>query len=199
MILLVDMAWKKDSLSQYEFVCPIADTFKRLGRSTEVIHFPDLRKIPGDCEGIVLCGTALKDNEYASRPERFFWIRDYDRPVLGICAGMQIISAVFGGEIVAQPAIGLEPIQISCSSELLGEPREIEGYHLHGFGATLPEGFILLAGGLGSVEAFRHKERPIFGIIFHPEVRNRWILERFARLLPGARHKYQRRQDETGI
>jgi GMP synthase (glutamine-hydrolysing) len=47
---------------------------------------------------------------------------------------------------------------------------------------TLPEDFRLLAGGKESVEGFGHRVRPIFGIIFHPEVRNRWILERFANL-----------------
>jgi GMP synthase (glutamine-hydrolysing) len=39
-----------------------------------------------------------------------------------------------------------------------------------------------VAGTTEVVEAFKHRERSIYGIIFHPEVRNRWILERFAGL-----------------
>jgi GMP synthase (glutamine-hydrolysing) len=112
----------------------------------------------------------------------FSWLTQYDGPVLGICAGMQVISAVFGGSIVPKPAIGLERIEIITDTPLLGEPRQIEGYHLHNYGVTLPEEFLLVAGTTEVVEAFKHRERSIYGIIFHPEVRNRWILERFAGL-----------------
>ncbi len=92
-----------------------------------------------------------------------------------------MIAAVFGGRIIPQPAIGLERIEIIGDSPLLGERREIEGYHLHNFGVTLPADFRLLAGERSRVEAFCHCRRPVYGIIFHPEVRNRWILERFSR------------------
>jgi GMP synthase (glutamine-hydrolysing) len=107
-----------------------------------------------------------------------------NKPLLGICAGMQVVAAVFGGGIVPQPKIGLEKIDITRETDLLGPPREIEGYHLHNFGVTLPPGFglVAVAGRPGSIEAFRHSERQIYGIIFHPEVRNRWIVERFVDL-----------------
>jgi GMP synthase-like glutamine amidotransferase len=73
-------------------------------------------------------------------------------------------------------------IDIVAETPLLGEPRQIEGYHLHNYSVTLPEEFDLMAGTTDVVEAFRHSDRPLFGIIFHPEVRNKWILERFATL-----------------
>jgi GMP synthase (glutamine-hydrolysing) len=41
---------------------------------------------------------------------------------------------------------------------------------------------MLLAGKTDAFEAFQHHSRPTYGIIFHPEVRNQWILERFANL-----------------
>lgn len=183
MILLVDLCYEKNSLSQYEFVHPIASHLEGSGFICNIIHFTEITKNALDlCDKIILCGTALKDNYYAKRLELFSWIKDCDKPLLGICAGMQVIGAVFGGKIVPQPSIGLDRIKIIRESPLLGEPQEIEGYHLHNFGVTLPDDFLLLAGGQGSVEAFRHRVRPIFGIIFHPEVRNRWVLERFVNL-----------------
>lgn len=183
MILLVDLCYEKNSLSQYEFVHPIASHLESSDFICRIIHFTDVTRDELDlCDKIILCGTALKDNGYAEHMEMFSWIKGCDNPIFGICAGMQVISAVFGGKIVWQPAIGLEKIEIIRDSPLLGEPREIQGYHLHSFGVTLPEDFRLLAGGQESVEAFGHRVRPIFGIIFHPEVRNRWILERFANL-----------------
>ena len=78
----------------------------------------------------------------------------------------------------------------------MAEPRAIEGYMLHNDAASLPEGFSLLAGRAEAAQAFRHRSRPIYGIIFHPEVRNRWILEGFACRLA---HNRQGPSDETDL
>lgn len=183
MILLVDLCYEKDSLSKYEFVLPIANVLRRAKVPHEIVHYSELS---GDwldrAEKIILCGTALKDNAYCEQIDLFSWMRICEKPMLGICAGMQVIGSAFGGEIVPQPAIGLEKIEIVKDTPLLGEPREIDGYHLHNFGVTLPEGFEIVAGMPERVEAFCHCERPIYGIIFHPEVRNRWIVEGFMNL-----------------
>jgi GMP synthase-like glutamine amidotransferase len=183
MILIVDLCYGPDSLSKFEFVSPIADTLRRLGSQLEVLHFNDISN--DDLEKydrIILCGTALKDNGYADQIDSFSWLKHFNKPVLGICAGMQVICKTFGGCIVPEPAIGLEKIQIVTETPLLGAPRQIEGYHLHNFGATIPSDFVLIAGTNDVVEAFKHINLPIYGIIFHPEVRNRWILERFVTL-----------------
>ena len=183
MILLLDLCYEKDSLSKWEFVFPISDTLRKTGARFETQHFTEMTE--GKLEKydkIILCGTALKDNTYADRIDLFYWLAQYDSPVLGICAGMQVISAVYGGSIVPKTAIGLEEIEIVTDTPLLGEPRKIEGYHLHNYEATLPEGFFLVAKTSEVVEAIKHRKRSVYGIIFHPEVRNRWILERFAGL-----------------
>lgn len=183
MILLVDLCYKKDSLSKYEFVLPIANTLRRVNASHEVVHYTELcDELLEDSEKIILCGTALKDNGYSRQIDLFSWLKCCNKPVLGICAGMQVIGSAFGGEIVPQPAIGLEKIEIVRDTPLLGETKQIDGYHLHNFGVTLPDGFELVAGSPQRVEAFLHCQRPIYGIIFHPEVRNRWIVERFVDL-----------------
>jgi len=183
MILLVDLCYERDSLSKYEFVIPIAQTLQRTGTRYSIIHLSDLttREIK-NAERIILCGTALKDNSYLDCIEAFSWISGYDRPLLGICAGMQMLACTFSGKIVPQPEIGLREIHIQAKSPLLGEPRTISGYHLHNFGVSLPQGFDLLAGSPDYVEAFKCRSRPVYGIIFHPEVRNRWIIQRFATL-----------------
>ena len=180
-ILLIDLCCEKDSLSHYEFVLPIRDALKRAGACCEIRHYAEVA--PCDrlsCDKIVLCGTALMDNEYAEHLQSFSWIRDCKKPVLGICAGMQVIGAVYGGSIVQYPAIGLQEIEIVRASPLLGEPRRIEGYHLHNYAVTLPQELSLLAGSSDAAEAFQRGTDPVYGLIFHPEVRNRWILERFA-------------------
>jgi len=59
---------------------------------------------------------------------------------------MQVISAYSAAALCQKPAIGLERIEIITDTPLLGEPRQIEGYHLHNYGVTLPEEFLLVAG-----------------------------------------------------
>lgn len=182
MILLLDLCYERESLSAYEFVRPIGNALGAWARY-DVIHFMDITEDEMEkYERAILCGTALKDNAYAERLESFSWIKGWKKPLLGVCAGMQVIASVFGGRIIPQPAIGLEPIEVIEDSPLLGQRREIEGYHLHNYGVTLPEEFRLLAGRRSRVEAFCHRQQPIYGIIFHPEVRNQWILKRFAEL-----------------
>lgn len=182
-ILLVDLCFEKDSLSQYEFVHPIRDTLQKAGFLCNILHYSEINsQALANHDRIILCGTALLDNAYAEHLQLFSWVMDLKKPILGICAGMQVISAVYGGSIVPHPAIGLEKIEIIRDSALLGEPRCIEGYHLHNYSATLPEEFLQLAGTTSDVEAFMHRVKPIYGLIFHPEVRNRWILDRFAHL-----------------
>jgi GMP synthase-like glutamine amidotransferase len=184
MILVIDLCYKKNSLSRHEFVHPVADALIRAGAEVDSVHYSDVSKADIDLyDKIVLCGTALKDNAYSEKIESFSWLEGCQKPVLGICAGMQVLALAFGGKIVQQPAIGLLETNILEDTPLLGVPRRIEGYHLHNFGITLPEGFDLIGLGINRIDAIKHSSLPIYGIAFHPEVRNRWILDNFSRLL----------------
>ena len=183
MNLLVDLCYEKDSLSMNEFVLPIAETVKQTGAECDILHYSEIsEKKLEKYKRAVLCGTALKDNAYNQNLDALSWISEWINPILGICAGMQVIAALSGGSILVKPVIGLKSIEIIRRTSLLGEPRKIEGYHLHKYGVTLPRGFDLLAGTIDNVEAFMHFEKPLYGIIFHPEVRNRWILDRFVQI-----------------
>ncbi|MEI8003571.1 MAG: gamma-glutamyl-gamma-aminobutyrate hydrolase family protein, partial [Methanothrix sp.] len=182
-ILLVDLCFEKNSLSYHEFVHPIKDTLQKAGFLCNVLHYSEVTpQALANHDKIILCGTSLLDNAYAKHLHLLSWVKDLKKPILGICAGMQVISAIYGGSIVSHPVIGLDKIDVVRASPLLGEPRCIEGYHLHNYAVTLPEGFQQLAGTTTDIEAFLHCMKPIFGVIFHPEVRNRWILDRFAYL-----------------
>lgn len=183
-ILLIDLSWSPDSLSIYEFVHPVRDALHVLGHRVRIIHRSRLtpEALTGS-KGVILCGTALQDNDYVESLDSFKWITDYNGPVLGICAGMQVIGAVFGGSIVSDPKIGLCEIEILEESPLLGEPRRMDCYHLHDHSVTLPNDFRLLAGRADAAWAFSHSTKPIYGVAFHPEVRCRYIFDNFADLL----------------
>ncbi len=184
-ILLVDSCYQANSLSQYEFVHPVKRALEGFGSSCRICHYTmvDEERLKG-CDKVVLCGTALKDNGYLNHLDRFGWLKEGTGPVLGICAGLQVIAATFGGKILSrsEPAIGMEMIEVVRPSSLLGSCGKIEVYHLHSRSVSLPDAFLCLAGTDGAPEAFSHRSLPIWGLMFHPEVRNRWILENFANL-----------------
>ncbi|MCB9833118.1 MAG: glutamine-hydrolyzing GMP synthase [Planctomycetes bacterium] len=102
-------------------------------------------------------------------------IMDLDVPILGICYGMQLLSQHFGGEVkpAKEREFGrreIEVLQADCLFDCT--PRNQDVWMSHGDQVErLDESFIALA----RTEtcpwaAARHKERPVFGIQFHPEV-----------------------------
>ena len=109
MILVVDMNWKKDSLGYYEFVTPILAVAEKSDKC-RVKHYLEVSKQDLDkCDRIILSGTALKDNAFLSKPEKFQWLKETEKPVLGICAGMEIIGLVFGATLKPVLEIGMTP------------------------------------------------------------------------------------------
>jgi GMP synthase-like glutamine amidotransferase len=50
---------------------------------------------------------------------------------------------------------------------------------LHNFSVVSSDDFEVLAETTTCVQAIKHVQKDIFGVLFHPEVRNREIIERF--------------------
>lgn len=96
------------------------------------------------------------------------------RPVLGICAGMQLLARFAGGDIgpSREPQRGFLPIQIHDRGDLLRDlPDDAVVFHDHDHEVTaLPEGFRVLAATAGcAVQAIASSERRWWGTQFHPE------------------------------
>jgi len=183
MIHLVDLSWKTGSLSRDEYVAPVARIVSAAGHPYREIHFSDVPPSGiADADGIVLCGTALKDNAFTEKIQGLASIRDAKCPVLGICAGMEAICLVFGGRLRPAAEIGMTDIRVTQPDPLLGEPRTFTAYEVHSFACEPPAGWLVTAVSDTCVQAFRHPDRPVFGDMFHPEVRNDLVVERFCRL-----------------
>lgn len=179
MILLVDMNWKKDSLGYYEFVLPLSSVITPL-EGCRVRHYSEVSgEDLGECSKVVLSGTALKDNRTLSQTERFSWLLTVQKPVLGICAGMQTIALVFGNPLVKSIEIGMTKVT-SCEDNYLFS-GSFEAYSLHNYSVAPSGRFEVLAESPLCIQAVKHVQKPIYGVLFHPEVRNKEILSRFIR------------------
>lgn len=175
MILLINVC--KEKLHYFEFVKPVE---KIIGKDFFIKHYSrvdeiDLRK----ADKVIICGTSLKDNQFVKDLKKFEWIRNYRKPVLGICAGMQIISLIYGAKLKKETEIGFYKEKFIY--EFLGMSSEKEVYHLHNNYATLPNDFESFTKSK-IPQAIKHKTREIYGVLFHPEVRNELMIKNFVHI-----------------
>ncbi|HEX5437436.1 MAG TPA: glutamine-hydrolyzing GMP synthase [Gemmatimonadaceae bacterium] len=125
--------------------------------------------------GIILSGgpNSVYDDGAPTAPQDLFEIA----PTLGICYGMNLIARLVGGEIVParQREYGRAEMVVDCADGLFagfaaGESTTV--WMSHGDQVrSMPPDFVITAHSLNStIAAFRHRERAIYGVQFHPEV-----------------------------
>jgi GMP synthase (glutamine-hydrolysing) len=174
MILIVDLNYI-GSLGYNEFVKPLEEI---IGEQTDftVSHYSQIASID-QYEGIVLSGTALKDDGYLKDIPVFGWLHSVTVPVMGICAGMQVIGLTFSGELVPCTEIGMKEVIPTAKNRLMDSP--LSAYELHTHGISPSPHFIPFARSKICIQGIKHREKPIFGVLFHPEVRNQHIITEF--------------------
>lgn len=177
MILVVDLNFKKDSLGFFEFVSPITAIVEESDECVVRHYLEVAQEDLSKCSKIILSGTALKDNVTLNQPDKFEWIKKCGKPILGICAGMQTIGVVFGARLAKCLEIGMLQVTTLMANPLFSS--SFKAYALHNYSIQPSTEFDALADSAKCVQAIKHKQKDIYGVLFHPEVRNKEILRRF--------------------
>ena len=179
MILIIDMNWKKDSLGFYEFVLPIVSVAEKLDKC-KIKHYLEVAKDDlTKSDKVILSGTALKDTATLCKPEKFQWLKETETPVLGICAGMETIGIVYGDPLVECLEIGM--IQVTTLKENPFVSGDFKAYSLHSYCIQVSDDFDIWATSSKCAQIIKHKKNPIYGVLFHPEVRNQEVIKLFCK------------------
>src|SRR3954447_6586556 len=159
-----------------QYVQLIARRVREQGVYSEVVR-PDipaseLRQLKP--KGIILSGgpsSVYEPNAPRCDPRLF----DLGVPVLGICYGMQLGAQILGGDVKPAKAreYGRAKLRVTGKDPLVrGLPDDTTVWMSHGDQIhDLPAEFIPLATTpTCPYAAARHKDRPFYGVQFHPEV-----------------------------
>ena len=138
-------------------------------------------------KAIILSGSPYSVNGIDS-PKVPIELFDLSIPILGICYGMQLITSLFGGEVVSasKKEYGYAQITKDIDCVLLNGLSDNEQVWMsHGDSVTaLPDDFVGIASSNNTEYAvMAHKTKPVYGLQFHPEVKHttkgQQILENF--------------------
>lgn len=125
--------------------------------------------------GIIISGAPILITEVDNVPyiEQLSWILNAGIPVFGICFGHQIIGLLHN----AQASRQMEDRDWQTIESIEGHPlfdklpNEFEMVEDHCESISVPKDFQLLAVSDACInEAMFHKDKPFFGVQFHPEV-----------------------------
>ncbi|MFA7725678.1 MAG: glutamine-hydrolyzing GMP synthase [Candidatus Izemoplasmatales bacterium] len=173
--MAIDQILVLDFGSQYNQL--IIRRFREMGVYSELapydISAKTIRQNP-KIKGLVLSGgphSVYEDGAFAGDPQ----ILELGIPILGICYGMHWIAIRSNGEIKASLTreYGAQKVIIKEQTELLDDISELANVWMsHGdFLAKVPDEFRLVASSQSGMPAIIcHKQLPIYGVQFHPEV-----------------------------
>ncbi|MGA1876170.1 MAG: glutamine-hydrolyzing GMP synthase [bacterium] len=180
----------------YDFGSQYTQLIARCVRESKVYceivpyYFPLEKLRQENPQGIILSGgpSSIYDPDAPFVPKE---VMTLGIPILGICYGMQLIAHLFEGEIVRAPKreYGRAELYIDDDRDLFQgfQAKDNIVWMSHGDQIReLPYQFTVLAHTANaSYAAIRHKEWPVYGVQFHPEVvhsiQGREILQNFLR------------------
>lgn len=164
----------------------IARRVREAGYYSEIVpHSIDTQKLlDKNPAALILSGgpsSVYEEGAPALDPQRL----NAGVPVLGICYGFQSMANALGGTVDKTGEREYGHTDIEVTGGLLGDGPDQSVWMSHGDAVSeAPEGFTVTATSAGApVAAFEDRERKLYGVQWHPEVRHtpggQELLERF--------------------
>lgn len=101
------------------------------------------------------------------------FVKDCDKPILGICMGFEIICHAYGSKVEEMDRVIEQPLDLTVTKngrKALGHDT-IRQYEAHKWRVRkTPKGFKALAKSPTGIEVIKHKKKAILATQFHPEL-----------------------------
>jgi GMP synthase (glutamine-hydrolysing) len=136
-------------------------------------HTPFAELVRMSPQAVILSGgpASVYDPASPTCDDRVFKL---NVPMLGICYGLQLMSAMLGGKVepAARREYGFAQLEISPPTELLaGLPSPLRVWNSHGdHVAQVPPGFRVTGRTENAVSVIENFESKMYAVEFHPEV-----------------------------
>ena len=134
-------------------------------------------------DAIIISGSPQGDDIVEHHQPYFQWIKEFEKPVLGICAGHHVTAFMHGAKYLRriEAESGKTKIQVIQDDLLFKNlPNPFTTYQMHNDSVTLPVGFIHLAKSHTCFnQAMKHEKKPLYTLQFHPEYFNPEVIRNF--------------------
>ena len=136
-----------------------------------VKHLKNKKKI----KGIILSGSDLSYSEnfcHNMLDINILALLEFDIPILGICFGFQTIGLFYGGTINRLKNLNKGKQKINLyKNELFNNITNNNFYQYHqDYLVKIPPNFKIIAKEKKIINGIKHKDKPIYGVQFHPEL-----------------------------
>lgn len=102
-------------------------------------------------------------------------VKTLTKPILGICLGFEVIAYAYGATLTHSPKYekGIFKIEKVTDSPIFTKVNDFEVFENHGIRVKNlkdNEFLVPLAESMYGIEIIKHKNKPIYGFQFHPEM-----------------------------
>ncbi len=146
------------------------------GHTVEILPFGSVRAdTEKKYDAVILSGGHLFPvigNEELLQKE-IELIQNYKGNIFGICFGFELIAHIFGAAMtyLGKKEDGILTMTVAHDNPLFKGISTFTVFEKHRWVVTeVPEEILVLAHSQDGIEAIRHRDRPIYGVQFHPEM-----------------------------
>lgn len=175
-----------------EFVDPIMEVLNKADIFVKLINYNEIPSNLALFDGVIISASPRGDDIVDAHIPYYQWIKNFQKPILGICHGHQFIGVMYGAKLIRdeQSEEGEFSIDIKENNPLFnGFTKSFKVEQHHNNSITLPEDFKLLASSERcEVQVMGHKEMPLYTAQFHAE-KNPDIILNFIKIAEDVKSK----------
>lgn len=160
----LDQTWTNALCGKERVILPVPNNILNVSNMLKAIK-PDFIVLTGGNTPEAYGGTA-KERDFTD-DTLIDYALNYDIPLLGVCRGMQSIVLYFGGTLEkVEKHVSVEHVIEDKNGKELGSVNSYHNYSVKG----IPYELVAAAWSKdGKVEAVKHKNAQIYGVMWHPE------------------------------